>query len=244
VKRSQLLVVALMLVAVWAQATYVVILRNGSRIVARDKYEVKGPNAIVTLKNGALMAIPMNQINLPATEKFNQQHLGDAVPLDWVDAGVVQSTPTPTPSVASLGRIRPDEIRPLADANQPTPTPGITFHDKPYRDRQVDQAFQEGLENSHLYLYRTSQGTDPKFLFVEVQVNGQPEVLKALQAIAGTYDVVAKQAPDRAPEKVEIRMLNESGKEAGVFRIGVADAAELAGGKVTPQEFYVQHVIF
>ncbi|MGE5235010.1 MAG: hypothetical protein ACM3O7_01525 [Acidobacteriota bacterium] len=81
-KRSQLLVAALMLVAAWAQATYVVILRNGARVVARDKYEVKGPNALVTLKNGTLTAIPLNQIDVQATEKFNTQHLGDAVPLD------------------------------------------------------------------------------------------------------------------------------------------------------------------
>ena len=46
------------------------------------------------------------------------------------------------------------------------------------------------------------------------------------------------------PERVEVQMLNESGKEAGVFRLSAADAAELATGKVTPENFFVQHVIF
>ncbi|MGE5235009.1 MAG: hypothetical protein ACM3O7_01520, partial [Acidobacteriota bacterium] len=92
--------------------------------------------------------------------------------------------------MASLGKIRADEVRPVEDATRPTPTPGITFHDKAYRDVQVDKAFQEGLEAYHLYLYRTSQGTDPTYLFLEIQVNGQPEVLKALQAVTATYNVL------------------------------------------------------
>ena len=63
-------------------------------------------------------------------------------------------------------------------------------------------------------------------------------------AVAETYEVLAKKAPERMPERVEVQMLNESGKEAGVFRLSAADAAELATGKVTPENFYVQHVIF
>ena len=118
------------------------------------------------------------------------------------------------------------------------------FRERHYRDAQVDQAFQQGLEAYHLYLYRTSEGTLPGYLFIEISVNGQPETLKALQAVTSTYQLCAQKAPERVPERVELQMLNESGKEAGVFRLSAADAAEFVSGKVTPEAFYIQHVIF
>ncbi|MBP1619884.1 MAG: hypothetical protein H6Q02_651 [Acidobacteria bacterium] len=55
---------------------------------------------------------------------------------------------------------------------------------------------------------------------------------------------MAQSAPTRAPAQVEIQMLNEARKEAGLFRIGVADAADLATGKVSAEDFYLKHVIF
>ncbi len=243
-KRAALFGVIILLAAQHAFAVYVIILRNGDRVIARDKYQVKGPNAVFATKTGTWTSIPLSQLDAEATERVNGQGLGDAQLLEWVDAKKPLPTPTPTPAVASLGRIKEGIGVREGAAARPTPTPGVMFRDKPYKDSQVDQAFQQGLEGSHLYLYRTSTGTQPTYLFLEIQVNGQPETLKALQGVAATYDLLVKKAPERAPERVEIQMLNESGKEAGVFRLSPEDAAELVGGKVTPQNFYVQHVIF
>lgn len=244
-RRVVVLVLACLLTATWAHATYVVVLKDGSRVVARDKYEVKGTNAVVRLKNGALTSIPLAYIDTAATERVNAMRLGDAVALEGLDGEAVpRETPTPTPSVASLGRIRQGVATAEGEAALPTPTPGITLQAEGYRDPRVDRAFQEGLERYRLYLYRTSRGTRPEFLFIEVQVSGQAEVYKSLEAVATTYHVLAQSAPDRAPGQVEIQMLNEARKEAGLFRIGVADAAELATGKVSAEDFYLKHVIF
>lgn len=239
------LVLACLLTATWAHATYVVVLKDGSRVVARDKYEVKGQNAVVRLKNGALTSIPLAYIDMAATERINAMKLGDAVALEGLDGEpVVRATSTPTPSISHLGRIRGGVATAEGEAALPTPTPGISLQAEGYRDPRVDRAFQEGLERYRLYLYRTSRGTKPEFLFIEVQVSGQAEVYKSLQAVATTYHVLAQSAPDRAPEQVEIQMLNEARKEAGLFRISAADAAELATGKVSADDFYLKHVIF
>jgi hypothetical protein len=244
VKKAVLVVLCLCLSASWARAVYVIILRNGNRIVAQEKYQVKGANAVFRNKVGTLMSVPLEQIDVAKTERINGMNLGDAVALEWVDEVRPTPVPTPTPSVATLGKIRSGLATPEADAARPTPTPGITFHDRPYPDRQVELAFTEGLERSHLYLYRMSEGTRPRYFFMEVQVGGQAEVLKALDAIATVYHLLAQTAADRAPERVEIQMLNESGKEAGLFRLSTDDAAELALKKITAQEFFVKHVIF
>jgi len=244
VKRALLAATLVLLTASWAQAVYIIVLRNGTRIVAREKFEVKGQLAVFHNKVGTLISIPVSQIDMAATWGVNARNLGDAIPLDWVDAARPTAVPTPTPSVATLGRIRDGLAAPEADAARPTPTPGITFRDTPFRDRQIELAFTEGLERSHLYLYRMGQGTAPAYFFIEVQVNGQPEVLKALEAIAMTYHLLAEKAPERAPERVEVQMLNESGKEAGLFRIAASDATDLATGKVTSEDFFLKHVIF
>ncbi len=243
-KRAVLFGVVLLFAAQQAWAVYVVILRNGARVVAKAKYQVKGPNALFVSKIGTYTSIPLAQIDVEATDQVNSQGLGDAQLLAWVDAKKVAPTPTPTPPVAALGHLQEGVAAKVGDAARPTPTPGITLRDARYRDPQVDEAFQQGLESYHLYLYRTSQGTQPAYLFIEISVNGQPETLKALMAVAETYELLAKKAPARLPERVEVQMLNESGKEAGVFRLSATDAAELATGKVTPENFYVQHVIF
>ncbi len=240
-----LLILAALFVASWASATYVIVLKNGNRVIGREKYQVKGNTAVIQLKNGQLTAIPLSQIDLARTDKVNSEKLGDAVSLEWVDAGdAPPPPPTPTPSVATLGRIRAEVARPVGDAARPTPTPGIFYRDLKYKDLQVEKLFQEGLESYHIYLYRTCAGTRPDFLFVEVSVNGQPEVLKALQAITLTYHLLAQKSPERSPAEVEVQMINESGKEAGLFRISALEATELATGKVTSEDFFIKKVIF
>jgi hypothetical protein len=244
VKKVVLVVLCLALSASWASAVYIIILRNGSRIVAQKRYEVKGENAVFRNKTGTLMSVPLEQIDIQKSARVNAMNLGDAVALEFVDEVKPTPVPSPTPSVGSLGRIREGLAAPEADAAKPTPTPGITFQEKGYSDKQVELAFTEGLERSHIYLYRMSEGTRPGYFFVEVQVNGQREVLEALDAITTTYHLLHQSAPDRTPERVEIQMLNESAKEAGLFRISAADASDLVLKKITPEDFFVKHVIF
>jgi len=243
VKKLMLVLALLALGTSAAQAVYVVYLKNGKRIVAREKYQLKGKLAIVTLKNGAVVSLPVDQINVEKTEKINSMGLGDADLLALGGEGPPPPTPTPTPAMTTLGRLRGEIAKPTGEAARPTPTPGITLRDKPFSDKGVDRAFQEGLERYHLYLYRTSQGTQPTYIYVEVRVN-EKEVLRALEAVCMTYHLLKQSAPQRAPERVELRLLDEAGREAGLFRIAAEEAAELAEGKVTPDEFFLKHVLF
>lgn len=243
-KRSLLVAVLALLIPAGADAVYVVILKNGGRVIAREKYEEKGQNIVFTTKLGTLTSIPRSQVDLAATWLFNARNIGDAVPLDWIDSGKPTPIPTPTVTVTTLGKIKRGIAAPENDAARPTPTPGIVFRDSAYRDPKVQRAFEEGLEAYHIYLYRTGTGTQPTYLFLEVQVNGQKEVIKVLESVTTTYHLLVEKAPERAPERLEVQMLNESGKEAGLFRISPEDATRLATGKVTAEDFFLQQVIF
>lgn len=234
----------------WSDAAYVLILRDGSKQIARDKYKINGKVVEFYTTTGTLRSIPLALLDVKATDELNARNYGSAMPLDWVDANQAPPTPTPTPSISQMvGSLRSGLAPGSVASIRPTPTPIVTFHETKFTDSRVDQAFQQGLEAYHLYLYRTSRGTEPSYLFVEVQVNGQKEVNRALQALTTTYhvvnqDLLKKNQPERIPERLEILLLNEAGKEAGVFRISALDAEELATGKVTPEAFFVQKVMF
>lgn len=242
-KRLLAVLTALFLSVSAAHAVYVVYLKNGKRVVAREKYQVKGKLAIITLKNGAVVSVPLDQVNVEKTERINSLGLGDAELLALGEEGPPPPTPTPTPAMTTLGKLKAEIARPTGEAAKPTPTPGIALSDRPFKDKGVDRAFQEGLERYHLYLYRTSQGSRPEYLYVEVQVT-EKEVPRALEAVCMTYDLLRQSAPERAPERLELRLVNEAGREAGLFRIAPEHAAELASGKVTPDEFFRRHVLF
>lgn len=242
-KRAFLVVLLLVIGVRSAQAVYVVYLKNGKRIVAREKYQIKGKTAIVTLKNGTVVALPLDQIHVDKTERINAMGLGDADLLALGEEGPPPPTPTPTPLVGSLGKLKGELAKPIGTLAVPTPTPSFFLREKPFADAGVDRAFQEGLERYHVYLYRTSQGSRPNYFYLEARVN-EKEVPRALEAVCMTYHLLRKTAPERAPELVELRLLNETGREAGVFRIDPEQAAELAEGKVTPDEFFLKYVIF
>lgn len=242
--RKLLLVVAVLVVgASVADAVYVVYLKNGKRVVAREKFQVKGKMAVVTLKNGAVVSLPLDQVDLVKTEKINSMGLGDAELLALGEEGPPPPTPTPTPAMTTLGKLRGEVARPTGEAARPTPTPSILWREAPFSDKGVDRTFQEGLERYHLYLYRTSQGSRPEYFFVEVRV-GEKEVPKALEAVCVTYHLLRQSAAARAPEAVELRLVDDSGREAGLFRIGPEEAAQLAEGKITPDEFFLKYVLF
>jgi len=189
-------------------------------VVAREKYEVKGQNAVVRLKNGALTSFPLAYIDLAATEKINAMKLGDAVALEGLDGEpVVRATATPTPSVAALGRLRQAVAAAEGEAALPTPTTG---HHPAGRWLQR-QPRRPGVPGGARALSALPLPDQPGHQ-AGVPVHrgpgvGQAEVYKSLEAIATTYHLLAQSAPDRAPAQVEIQMLNEARKEAGLFRI-------------------------
>ena len=76
---------------------------------------------------------------------------------------------------------------------RPTPTPGVTFREAHFRDGAGGREFSSrGSKRTRPLSDRTSEGTEPAQLFIEIQGrNGQPETLKALQAVAATYQVLA-----------------------------------------------------
>jgi len=242
-----LLAVPLIAVIMMAAAEgYVVVLKNGSRIRAREPLKVEGRNAMITLVTGTLTSIPLDQVDLVATERYNQLGIGNALLIDELSGETPIPTSTPKLSLGHYAQLDLEGNPELGAAitPSPSPTPGIRLQTTAYPDQRVTQAFTQLFEDKHFYVYRLSTGTQPHYFFVQAVTDSQKQVFEALRVITEAYSVISQVDPTTAPTAVEIELVSSQNKPAGTFRLTPDQARELASGAVSVEEFYIDHVIF
>jgi len=226
---------------------YVVILKNKQKIRAREPMQIVGKQVFITLVTGTMTAIPLEMVDIIATERYNKLGFGSALMVEGLDfSGTPAPTPTPKVPLGSIVSIHADTEAVLGSSSTPTPspTPGIKLQMAPYPNKNVDEAFKQVFDEGHLYLYRTSVGTQPNYFFVQAITDSEREVFLALKVVCKAFAVIRKLNPELAPKAVELEMKTTSGKAAGTFRLTPEMAEELNSGKVAPEQFYVTHVIF
>jgi hypothetical protein len=228
---------------------YVVVLKSGHKLRCKEPLRIEGPNAIITLSTGTMTSYPLELVDLVETERYNQLGLGDALLIETVE-GDGQPLPTATPRV-SLGQRTSIDAGgvagpPLGVVVEPTPvpTPGIKFRKVEYHDKRVVEAFSKIFDDKNLLIYRTSQGTQPTYIYVQTNTDSEREVFAALETVAEAYLLIHSLHNEIAPEAVELEMIQTSGKPAGTFRLTPVLADELVNGETAIQAFYINHVIF
>ena len=229
-----------------AASGYLVFLKNGTHIRAREALVIDGRNAMITLPTGTVASYPVDQIDLVRTERYNQLGLGNAYIVLDEESLEPKPTITPTPSLGGLATLNLDSNSVLGSSAPPppTPTPGIRLQTRPYHDQRVDKAFSQVLDDRKLYTYRTSAGTQPEYFFVQAVTDDQRAVFQAVKAVTEAYAIIHELHPDVSPTAVELEMLSTSGKPAGTFRITPEMARSLASGEMSVEQFYVGYVIF
>jgi hypothetical protein len=164
----------------------------------------------------------------------------------------IQGTPIPTATpFTSLGQhatidASASDSPSLGTTAKPTPipTPGIKLREEDYHDQRVTQAFTKIFDDKELLIYRTSQGTQPDYFFVQTTTDSEREVFAALEIVAEAFVLINQIHPEIAPSAVELEMTQTSGKAAGTFRLTPELAKELADGTTPAQAFYIKNVIF
>jgi len=240
-------VLSLGIAALVAASGAIVVLKNGQKLRCKEPMTIQGKNAIITLSTGIVTSYPLSQVDLVATERYNQLGLGDALTIDALERNdKTTPTPTPQPSLGSLAKISAQNVG--ADLGmqeiEPTPTPGIMLKTYGYRDEKVDAAIREVLDKENIYLYRTSAGTKTDYFFVQATTDNEREVFNAIRAVAKAFALISTRAPKLAPKAVELKMVETSGKNAGTFRMTPEQAAAIADGSVSIEKYYVENVIF
>lgn len=228
-----------LLVAASASATYVVVLKDGTRYKAKDKWKIVNGQAVVELETGSSIQFDPALIDEPETKKVNELGLGDAKLLN-VEQPQPQSSsrrPTQTP----LGAVT--SIRPVSPSRPSVPTGDLDRDSEaqgPARlNSEVAKKFEVAYDNVGLYDAKVEPRSGYT-LRVQLTADNEDDVFKAI----GATSYVMLNIPDTRIDMVELLMATINGGSAGRFQMTRADAEALVKKTVSWQTYYVQHVIF
>ncbi|HEX4961436.1 MAG TPA: hypothetical protein VF173_11400 [Thermoanaerobaculia bacterium] len=253
-----LALLALVAAAAFAASGYIVYMKDGTSITAKEKYKVDKDRALITLPNGQQTFILLSLIDVAKSDRLNRDGYGSAV--------VLPSAPQETPATgkATKDRTLSDLINSRAAAPRDLPTsrrdknapvPGrlvktragfndlSTLPQKPYSHSDVaaelQQAFHaQGLDEVEIY-----EGTQSDRPFLAVTTNSEGSVFKALSAAANALLRVRDQFPGKV-SALELLMTVPSRERAGQFVLTPDQATELAAKKTDVAAFFVRNVQF
>ena len=259
VLRRVVSVLALLLVAapVWS---YTIILKDGTEIVAKDKYRLVGEKAYLVLPNGVETFINAKEIDVKATEAANDVEMGTARVLidERVDKGRIPQKQAPAQDKETLGDLLgrregglklPEVRKRGVMAHEDIPLTEAGFPDLmrlkrvPYQDGDVMTELMRYLQGQGVEGLRIYQGTTPARPFIEAVAGSEAIVFKVLKDTANALVQVHDRFPDRV-EAVELLMTTQSQLRAAQFEITPDLAAALVSEKIDPPSFFYRHVQF
>ena len=228
----------LVLVPSFAFATYTIVLKDGTRYKATEKWRVTEGKAIITLENGQTLSLDPTLIDVKETDKVNASTLGGAKIIPTAQQQPQQSKP----QQSSLGSIttlrRPEAATETRTPGQPSnPNIGQTN-----LSNDSIQRFQQAYENVGLYDAKVI-GAGRNTLRVEVTTENEDQVFKAISATSFLMTKITEATSERV-ELVELFMKTINGGSAGRFQMTEADAAAISNKQTTWQDYYVRKVLF
>lgn len=240
-----------------AAAAYVVVLEDGSEIVADSEYEVRDGRAIITLPNGTKTFLDVDEIDREATEEANRQGYGQARVIEDAEANRVK-TAEPEPQrrktladlssgETGLDRLEPHRRRDPEATGAATTLAGYpdlsSLPSRPFRELEIAAEMQrlfrgQGLDGVELY-----QGSQPDHLFAEVTTNSEASVFRALEVGAQALLATRESHPD-AVAALELYLATPDRERAGQFVLTPELARDLVQGDTEVARFFVEHVQF
>ena len=217
-------------------AQYVVVLKDGRRYEARQKWTVVGGKAIIELTNGSRIQIDPSLIDARQSEAATKSGLGDAKVLAVGAPNQAPAKKDDTPSLGSLATIR--KTAPAPAPGTGTQQPAVATPPAGRLDSSLARKFTAAFENVGLYDARLSpSGNDG--IRIDVTADNEDQVFKAISATSFIYANVPSSLA-----KVELYMQTNNGGSAGRFVMSKADAAALANKQIQWYDYYVRNVIF
>jgi hypothetical protein len=260
-RRSLAAAVLLLLLAVPGFA-YTVVLKDGSKVQAKKKYRIVGDKAMITLVNGSESFLLLAQIDIPATDRLNQNDYGGTAVV--IDSGKPQAPPPPqasAPAPAQPGslaelikrrqlesRVPEPKIRPQSPS-APAPMPRSTrFYETPagktsrraYPNTSVTDSLATYLRGQGLDEFRLYAGSKSGRVLVEATTASEASAFKTLTVTANAL----LEVKGREVAAIELTMQTPAGERAGTFLITPEQAAQLSTNKIEVSAFYVRNVQF
>lgn len=233
------------LVASHSFASYIVVLRDGTRYVAKTKWTVVKGKAIVQLENGQSLQLDPNLIDVAKSEQTTKMGMANA---NVIDLGTSESTPRKAqkPSLGDI-RLRPRETPQQAAPRAATPAPSAAMPApvatvSGTMPAEVTEKFDRAYENVGIF-ERNVTSTGARSLRAEMTVDTEERVFNAISATS--FLMVRNAGVDGAQiDVVEMFMKTTTGGSAGRFQMTRADAEALDKRTMSQQDYFVRKVIY
>jgi hypothetical protein len=217
---------------------YVVKLKDGSLIFARTKYTVKGDRAIITLENGTVTAMKLDEIDVDGSEQYNKENFGNVVAIDTPDS----RKPTAAPSTAQPGARVQDYIRdkkprmalPSHDDKAAGGGSGPSFQPV---DSNLQSAFVKVFDGAGISQYKLTNFRGQTGLLVTT--NTEEQVFNALNAAARAMSDPTSRGVNIT---IHIILTSSAGESAGTLDMTPEQARLLVNGQVSAADYFVKNV--
>jgi hypothetical protein len=236
-RKILLCALALVLLPTFAFATYTVVLKDGTRYKAKEKWRVSAGKAIITLENGTTMSLDPKLIDEAESERVSASGLGGAKVLV-----TSQATPPPAQQQSPLGSITTLRRPEAQTDNRSSGQAGQVTIGQTNLSNDVLQRFQQAYENVGLYDAKVL-GAGTNTLRVELTADNEDQVFKAISATSFLMTKIPDSTSERV-EIVELFMKTTTGGSAGRFQMSAASAAAITNKQITWQDYFIREVIF
>ena len=241
--RPLVLLIAL-LVALQTFADYTVVLKDGTRYVAKQKYTVVNGKALIPLKNGQTLQVDPALIDVAKSEQITKLGVNANILDLSTNQPAAQSTAQQQPSLGESIRLRPRSNGKTPEPAKPAATNAVpavatTAGSLPAR---VLENFDKAYENVGIF-EKKIDSTGAHSLRAELTVDTEERVFNAISATS--FLMVKNAGVDGAKiDMVELFMKTTTGGSAGRFQMSRADADALETRAMSQQDYFVRKVIY
>jgi len=241
-KKTLTLLALLTFVALPSFARYVVVLRDGTRYVAKQKWTVVNGKAIVQLENGQSLQLDPSLIDMPRSERDTKLGLTNANVIDLNPAATAATPQQQQPSLGDTIRLRRNAPQPAQAAPKQTPSGPVAVSGPGQLPGEVLDKFGRAFENLGIFEKKLAS-SGARSLRAEMTVDTEDRVFNAISATS--YLMVRNAGVDGAQiDMVELFMRTTTGGSAGRFQMSRADAEALDKKTISQQEYFIRKVIY
>ena len=245
--------------ALLAATGYTIVLKDGSSLVAKEKYTIQNGKAIITLLNGTQTFVRADQIDVARTDAANRSGLGTGVliPGSPQDIGTVPAQPRRDATLADLIHQKGAGARDVPGNRRDKDQPAggrlmktkagyndlSTLARKPYAHPEVTAELQQFFHAQGLEGIEISEGTQGDRPLIEISTNSEGSVFKALGIAANALLQIRESAPNRVAA-FEVLLNTPARERAGQFVLTPDMATDLVSKRMDVTAFFVKNVQF
>jgi hypothetical protein len=233
-------------------SAYVIILKDGSRIVAKEKPSIEGDKLVFVTKIGTVQSVPAAEYDQKRTEDENKLIAGgDALVLNAPGGKTtLQPISGKRPNLSQyikdhketnlVLKEQPKGLTRVSTAGPAEKSGGEKTAGESPLDPTTSDTFVRALEASGIKgprLTAVSHGVR-----VQAVADSEQQVFAAIGAVA--RGLKETRAAGRSVDKAEVWLLTTTGLSAGRFDVSPEDADALLNGKVGVAKYFMANVIF